>query len=122
MAKSMSAIDLAGADLWEAERVRRLALGGDLYFHRPRPQVLDMWRRSGFLDRLGPDHIFDRKPQALRAIVARLDPDICRTCSARIFVECAQRPAPEPVTLAQPALPPATAKENAHDPDRQDPA
>lgn len=119
MAKSMSAIDLAGADLWEAERVRRLALGGDLYFHRPRPQVLDMWRRSGFLERLGPDHIFDRKPLALRAIVARLDPDICRTCSARIFLECAQRPGPEP--LAQPATP-TEAKENAHDPDRQDPA
>ncbi|MCP5284720.1 MAG: SulP family inorganic anion transporter [Burkholderiaceae bacterium] len=98
MAKSMSAIDLAGADLWEAERVRRLALGGDLYFHRPRPQVMDMWRRSGFLDRLGADHIFARKPAALLTIVDRLDPEVCRQCHARIFVECAGRPGPDPKT------------------------
>ena len=92
MSKSMSAIDLAGADLWEAERIRRLALGGDLYFHRPRTQVMDLWRRSGFLDRLGADHIFDSKPAALAGIVARLDGDICSRCTARIFSECATRP------------------------------
>jgi SulP family sulfate permease len=92
MAKSMTTIDLAGADLWEAERIRRTAAGGDLYFHRPRPQVMDLWRRSGFLDRLGADHVFDSKPAALAGIVARLDPEVCRGCRARIFAECAARP------------------------------
>lgn len=108
MAKSMSAIDLAGADLWEAERIRRQALGGDLYFHRPRPQVLDMWRRSGFLEHLGVDHVFDRKPAALQAIVARLDPEVCRQCRARIFAECARRPAPDdpPPPPPEPTTPP----------------
>lgn len=94
MAKSMTTIDLAGADLWEAERIRRTAAGGDLYFHRPRGQVLDLWQRSGFLDRLGADHVFDSKPAALAGIVARLDPEVCRGCRARIFAECAGRPAP----------------------------
>ena len=94
MAKSMSVIDLAGADLWEAERARRLAMGGDLYFHRPREPVVDLWRRSGFLGRLGIDHIFDRKSIALKHIVARLDPEICRSCTARIFDECAGQPGP----------------------------
>ncbi len=94
MSKSMSALDLAGADLWEAERIRRLALGGDLYFHRPRAQVMDLWRRSGFLDRLGADHVFDSKPAALAGIVARLDEGICSRCTARIFSECAGRPGP----------------------------
>jgi SulP family sulfate permease len=92
MAKSMTTIDLAGADLWEAERIHRTHVGGDLYFHRPRPQVLDLWRRSGFLDRLGADHVFDSKPAALAGIVARLDPEVCRGCRARIFAECAGRP------------------------------
>jgi SulP family sulfate permease len=96
MAKSMSAIDLAGADLWEAERVRRLALGGDLYFHRPRQQVLDLWQRSGFLARLGADHVFDSKPAALAGIVARLDDARCARCTVRIFAECAQRPGAPP--------------------------
>lgn len=96
MSKSMSAIDLAGVDLWENERVRRVAMGGDLYFHRPREPVMDLWRRSGFLDRLGPEHVFDRKPAALKAIVARLDPEVCRHCTARIFGECAAQPMAPP--------------------------
>ena len=95
MGKSMSSIDLAGADLWETERIRRRAMGGDLYFHRPRPQVMDLWRRSGFLDRLGAGHIFDSKPAALAAIVPRLDPAICQACHARIFAECRAQPAPD---------------------------
>lgn len=117
MVKSMSSIDLAGADLWEAERIRRLAMGGDLYFHRPRQPVLDMWRRSGFLERLGADHVFDRKPAALATIVPRLDPEICRHCRARIFGECAFQPGPDdalpdaaptgPAELAEPAGPAA---------------
>jgi SulP family sulfate permease len=89
MAKSMVSVDLAGADLWEAELLRRKAMGGELYFHRPREQVLDLWRRSAFLNRLGADHVFDSKPAALQAIVARLDDGICAGCRARIFAECA---------------------------------
>jgi len=91
MSKSMSSIDLAGADLWDHELLRRRSMGGDLYFHRPREQVLDMWRRSGFIDRLGEDHIFDSKPESLAAIVPTLDDAICVNCKARIFNECAQR-------------------------------
>jgi SulP family sulfate permease len=88
MAKSMNFIDLAGAQVWEDELAARRAMGGDLYFHRPRPEVLDMWRRTGFLDRLGADHIYPDKATALRSIYARLDRDICAGCQARIFWEC----------------------------------
>ena len=99
MSKSMTSIDLAGAELWDAELMRRRGMGGDLYFHRPRPQVMDLWRRSGFIDRLGSDHVFDSKPEALAAIVPRLDDAICAGCKARIFGECAQRPG-APAALA----------------------
>jgi sulfate permease, SulP family len=92
MAKSMSSIDLAGADMWEAECMRRRAAGGDLYFHQPRPQVEALWLRSGFIDRLGTDHVFTSKPHALAAIVPRLDGRICAGCTARIFEECARQP------------------------------
>lgn len=88
MAKSMNFIDLAGADVWEAELRERRALGGDLYFHRPRPQVLALWQRSGFIDRLGADHIFPDKRQALAAIYCRLDRQRCARCQPRIFWEC----------------------------------
>src|SRR3546814_12898656 len=52
MAKSMNFIDHAGALVWEDELRKRRAAGGDLYFHRPRPEVMQMWRRLGFIDRL----------------------------------------------------------------------
>jgi SulP family sulfate permease len=92
MAKSMNTIDLAAADLWDDERERRRALGGDLYFHRPRPQVVQMWQRTGFLDRLGADHVYPDKRRAIAAIVPTLDAAVCATCTVRLFEECGQRP------------------------------
>ncbi|MBE7416170.1 MAG: SulP family inorganic anion transporter [Ideonella sp.] len=93
MAKSMNFIDAAGDAVWQRElRVRR-AMGGDLYFHRPRPQVMRMWQRTGFLDALGRDHIHPDKRSAIAAIYDRLDPALCATCTARVTWECARRAA-----------------------------
>lgn len=92
MAKSMNDLDLSGADLWDDERIRRRELGGDLYFHRPRPPVLALWQRTGFLQRLGADHVFPDKRRAIAAIVPRLDDAVCRSCRVRVFEECAERP------------------------------
>ncbi|WP_249279065.1 SulP family inorganic anion transporter [Bordetella genomosp. 5] len=88
MTKSMNFIDVAGAQVWEDELARRRAMGGDLYFHRPRPEVLGKWERTGFVQRLGADHIFRDKASAIAQIYERLDPEICRRCTARIFKEC----------------------------------
>ena len=92
MGKSMNFIDLAGAELWEAELSARRAMGGDLYFHRPRPEVIRMWRRTGFTRLLGPEHQFPDKRTAIATIFNKLDPVICRQCTARIFWECRSVP------------------------------
>ena len=92
MTKSMNFIDLAGAEMWESELAERRATGGDLYFHRPRTQVLQTWDQTGFALKLGEGHIFSTKRQALHTIIARLDPARCAQCQARIFEECASRP------------------------------
>ena len=92
MGKSMNFIDPAGATLWERERVLRGAMGGGLYFHRPRPEVLDTWRRSGFIQRLGAQHLFADKRSAIATLVPRLDGGICAGCTARIFEECRRQP------------------------------
>ncbi|WP_029001746.1 SulP family inorganic anion transporter [Azohydromonas australica] len=88
MAKSMNFIDVAGAELWRQELRARRAQGGDLYFHRPRPGVLAQWRRDGFLDELGADHVFPDKRRAIAAITRRLDREACHGCTARVFEEC----------------------------------
>ncbi|MFI5447770.1 SulP family inorganic anion transporter [Polaromonas sp. UC242_47] len=95
MGKSMNFIDLAGAQLWEAELNARRAMGGDLYFHRPRPEVLEMWQTTGFTSLLGPEHQFPDKRTAIATIFPKLDPQICRTCTARIFWECRSVPGPD---------------------------
>ncbi|MCJ7799599.1 MAG: sulfate transporter, partial [Polaromonas sp.] len=92
MAKSMNFTDLAGAELWAAELAARRAMGGNLYFHRPRPEVIRMWRKTGFTAVLGPEHQFPDKVTAISAIFSQLDPEICRHCTARIFWECKTAP------------------------------
>ena len=92
MAKSMNSIDLAAADLWDDELRQRRQAGGDLYFHRPRPPVLALWQRTGFLQRLGPGHVFADKHRAIATIVPLLDGAVCARCKVRLFDECSQRP------------------------------
>ena len=92
MGKSMNFIDLAGAELWEQELNARRAMGGDLYFHRPRPEVIAMWQTTGFTRLLGPEHQFPDKRVAIATIFPKLDPQICSTCTARIFWECKTLP------------------------------
>jgi SulP family sulfate permease len=94
MGKSMNFIDLAGAELWEAELNARRAVGGDLYFHRPRPEVISMWKTTGFTRLLGPEHQFPDKRTAIATIFHQLDPEICKHCTARVFWECKSVPGP----------------------------
>ena len=94
MGKSMNFIDLAGAQLWEQELNTRRAMGGDLYFHRPRPEVLAMWQTTGFTRLLGPGHQFADKRVAIATIFPKLDQQICGQCTARVFWECKQLPRP----------------------------
>ena len=97
MGKSMNFIDLAGAELWEAELNARRVMGGDLYFHRPRPEVIRMWKTTGFTRVLGPEHQFPDKHTAIATIFKKLDLQICQACTARIFWECKAVPEPDKI-------------------------
>ncbi|CAN5408752.1 SulP family inorganic anion transporter [soil metagenome] len=96
MAKSMNFIDVPAAEMWREELETRRADAGDLYFHRPRPPVLELWQRVGFTPELGTDHIFPTKRAAIATIFARLDRGICAGCTARVFEECKGLPARSP--------------------------
>ncbi|WP_435870031.1 SulP family inorganic anion transporter [Eleftheria terrae] len=112
MAKSMNFIDVAGAEVWEAELATRRAAGGDLYFHRPRPPVLQMWERTGFIEVLGRDHVFPDKRTAIGSIFKQLDPRLCAACRARVFWECKTapfRPTPPPGEAGKKEPPPPEA-------------
>ena len=84
-------IDVAGAELLAQEADAQRDSGGGLWLCNFKPTVIDVLERLGFLDRIGRDSIFSTKDAAIRAIYPRLAPAICRSCEARIFVECRER-------------------------------
>ncbi|MDP1929606.1 MAG: SulP family inorganic anion transporter [Thiobacillus sp.] len=87
-ARAIGIIDLAGAELLAKEASRRRKLGGGLYLVGVQPDLCEMLRRSGQVDTIGEEQIFRHKGDAIQAIYPRLDNEICRTCTARIFHEC----------------------------------
>jgi SulP family sulfate permease len=92
--RAIGFIDLAGAEMLGKEAARRRKLGGALYLVGVQPDPMDMLRRSGQIDVIGEAQIFRNKGEALQAIYPRLDNEICRVCTARIFQEC-QRTLPD---------------------------
>jgi SulP family sulfate permease len=89
-------MDVAGAHMIEVEARRLEAAGGGLYLAALKPSVLEMLERSGVLATLGTGHVFERKGDALAAILARLDTATCAACTGCAFDECrlAARTAP----------------------------
>ena len=81
-------VDLAGAELLGKEATRRRKMGGGLYLVGVQPDLCEMLRRSGQVDTVGDDQIFQHKGDALKTIYPQLDNEICRTCTVRIFYEC----------------------------------
>jgi sulfate permease, SulP family len=86
--RAIGFIDLAGAELLAKEASRRRKLGGGLYLVGVQPDLCEMLRRSGQVDTVGEEQIFRHKGDAIQAIYPRLDNEICRNCTARIFREC----------------------------------
>ena len=86
--RAIGFVDLAGAELLAKEATRRRRLGGGLYLVGVQPDLCEMLRRSGQVDTVGEDQIFRHKGDAIQAIYPRLDTEICRTCTARLFREC----------------------------------
>ena len=86
--RAIGFIDLAGAELLAKEATRRRKLGGGLYLVGVQPDLCEMLRRSGQVDTVGEEQIFRHKGDAIQAIYPRLDNEICRSCTARVFREC----------------------------------
>jgi len=96
MAKGVRFVDVAGAELLAHEARKRRALGGGLYIHGARAEAEELLRKPDFLGRIGPENFFATKSDAITTLFPRLDRQICARCRARIFVECASLPPPEP--------------------------
>jgi SulP family sulfate permease len=95
VASGVNFIDVAGAELLEQEAKRRRSVGGGLYLIRVKSGVCEPLTKGGYLDAIGKENMFTGKTEAIAWATSKLDPEICRTCTARIFRECDTKPKPE---------------------------
>lgn len=82
-------IDLAGAEVLAQEAKRYRANGGGLYLVGVKEGVCEPLRKGGYVDAIGPENIFTSKTTALLTAFNRLDSNVCKGCSKRVFLECA---------------------------------
>ncbi|HEB58578.1 MAG TPA: SulP family inorganic anion transporter [Gammaproteobacteria bacterium] len=88
VARGINFVDLQGGEALVAEARRRKAEGGGFYLIDVKQGLWEDLERCGCLDAAGARNIFMSKTAAIRAIFQKLDKEICRTCTKRIFQEC----------------------------------
>ena len=114
VASPINFVDVAGAEFLTTEARQRRAKGGGLYFIQMKRAVRDTLERGGYLDEIGPEHLFRSKGEAIATVFNRLDPEICRDCRLKVFLECGQIPGsasipvPIPDSISAPAPAPAS--------------
>ncbi|MDP4027363.1 MAG: SulP family inorganic anion transporter [Gallionella sp.] len=91
LASGINFVDVAGAEMLEQEARRRRKLGGGLYFYRCNESIYKFLRKADKLDDIGADAFFPAMSNWVKPIYSTLDPEVCRTCKARIFSECHDR-------------------------------
>ena len=88
VAGGISFVDVAGAEMLAQEARRRRKMGGGLYFYRCKDEIYKFLRKSDKLDEIGEGGFFPTMSNWIKPVYATLDPEICRSCKARIFSEC----------------------------------
>lgn len=90
-ASGINFIDLAGAEALIAENNSLLKKGGSLYFVGLKPSVYEFAAKSCFIKKIGNNHFYDTKSQALHHIYSKLNKQRCETCEVKLFRECREQ-------------------------------
>ncbi|HEY0665626.1 MAG TPA: SulP family inorganic anion transporter, partial [Gallionella sp.] len=88
VARGISFVDVAGAEMLAQEARRRRKMGGGLYFYRCKEDIHQFLHKADKLDDIGESNFFPTMSNWVKPVYAKLDSDICCNCKARIFAEC----------------------------------
>jgi SulP family sulfate permease len=88
VASGINVVDISGAEMLAREALRRRRLGGELHFYFMKDAVHEVLQRGGYLLQIGESNVFTPHDDVIGEIYARLDPEVCRRCTARIFPRC----------------------------------
>ena len=94
VASGMNFIDMAGAEFLTRLAAEKEGEGGRLYLYDIKEGICSHFKLTGYLLDIGTDYIYESKTEAIADIFKRLDPEICKRCHARIFLECRTVPGP----------------------------
>lgn len=89
---AINRIDVSGAEFLAREAQSRIEKGGQLYLYRPKAQMVGLLERGGYASLIPPENVFRSKKAVIAHMVSQVDPEICRTCTKRIFIECSAQP------------------------------
>jgi SulP family sulfate permease len=87
-ASGINVVDISGAELLSREAARRQKMGGGLYFWFMKDAVLAVLQRGGYLKVIGQDSVLPQGTDSIAVLYPKLDSEICRRCTARIFPQC----------------------------------
>jgi sulfate permease, SulP family len=111
--QNVDIIDISGIRMMESVLRLYRESGGDVFLTRVSEPVLRFMRASGFVERLGADHLLD-EDQAIEYLFYKvLDPAVCiYESGVRVFRECQNLPRPDyAVTIPLMPVNPATLRE-----------
>ena len=88
LANGINRIDFDGAEWLAGETKLWRERGGAMYIAGLKVIAQDVLIDGGFLAEIGEEYFYVSKTDAIGLIYNKLDPSVCRACTARVFQEC----------------------------------
>lgn len=99
VASGVNFIDVAGAEFLGQQAKKLKEAGGALYLYRVKEGLYELFVKGGYIKDIGEENMFRSKGKALATIFAKLDYNICKTCTKRVFLECKTVEGPDNNTI-----------------------
>ncbi|MCG6553234.1 MAG: SulP family inorganic anion transporter [Candidatus Magnetominusculus sp. LBB02] len=101
---SINQIDLSGVEslVHMVDEYRRN--NKDIYFCGIKPPMMKLMEKSGAVEEIRHDHIFESKEQAIETLVSMQDTGVCSECPHRVFWECDAKKAAAKATAKEVAF------------------